>query len=206
MKPKVLSDVVSPSPHPLFFFQAGWGGGVRLMTSEMCSKLPGFLTLLYTPLPRGGTSVSERCLLVEGGGEGGQLAQPVRECEGTHVSGSAARPRPGCRAAQGCVLGSGLRIATPLAPLIFPLWLCQPLPKVREEEEEEEFLREERTNGCPEDLLLEGGREGVPYKDSSQDPVTRCLGLPVGRAEPQRELASARARSCCCCSEWVGWA
>lgn len=46
------------------------------------------------PLPGGRTSASERCLLVEGGGvgrEGG--AQPVRECEGTHVSGSAARTR-----------------------------------------------------------------------------------------------------------------
>jgi hypothetical protein len=52
-----------------------------------------FPYVIVHPLPGGRTSASERCLLAEGGGVGREgRAQPVRECEGTHVSGSA-RPR-----------------------------------------------------------------------------------------------------------------
>lgn len=79
MKQKVLNDV----PHPdllllfnnkllLLFIE---GGGVRSMNSEMCSKLSGFPEGTYLavhPLSGGGTSASERCLLVEGDGLQGQ--------------------------------------------------------------------------------------------------------------------------------------
>lgn len=103
------------------------------------------------------------------------------------------------RAAQGCVLGSGLCIATPLAPLIFPLRLCQPLPKVREEEE---FLREERTNGCPEDLLLVGAGREAHTKNPAGSLSPGVWDLPVGGGQNGRELASASA--CFCCStQWV---
>lgn len=100
--------------------------------------------------------------------------QPVRECEGTHMSCSTARPGQQSRSR----LCSWLRLLHCCAISLtdFPLWLCQPLPKVREEE----FLREERTNGYPEDLLLVGaGREPI-----QRIKLEFChLGLPVGKEE-----------------------
>lgn len=73
MKQKVLNDI--PHPHFCCCCCSIEGGEFRSMNSEMCSKLPGFPEGTYLavhPLSGGGTSASERCLLVEGDGLGGQ--------------------------------------------------------------------------------------------------------------------------------------
>lgn len=151
------------------------------MKSEIRSKLPGFPegpTLLYIPLPRGGTCASGRCLLVEGGGAGGQCS-PVRECEGTHVSASAARP--------------GRPSRSRLCSWLGPLHCCAisstdfstlTLPAAPQSQGGGGISQGRKNKWLSRGLAVGGGREGVPHKESS--PGVQSPGvwdLPVGRAE-----------------------
>lgn len=101
---------------------------------------------------------------------------------------------------QGRVLGSGSRIATPLAPPIFHSGFASQLPEVREEE----FLREEQM--AVQSPGRGGGREGAQTKNQAgmlspvpPHPPPQFLGPPVVWGEQELEREGQR---CLCGPGW----
>lgn len=88
-----------------------------------CSELPGFLGICWQRPWKG------VCKWL-GGGQCGAAWERMRG----HEVLLERCPGPSGEPLQGCVPGSGLCIAAPLAPLIFHSAFASPLPEVREEE------------------------------------------------------------------------
>lgn len=153
------------------------GGGFRSMKAEMCSKLPGFPEGTYLavhPLPGGGTSASERCLLVEGVGWEGS-AQPARECEGTHVSRSAARPGQPSRS----------RLCSWLGPahcytISFTDFSTLALPAAPQSQGGGGISQGRKNKWLSRGLAVGGGREGAHTGNPSQDSCHLVSGTTCG--------------------------
>lgn len=105
-------------------------------------------------------------------------AQPVRECEGTHVSRSAARPGQPSRS----------RLCSWLRPLhcsaiSFTDFSTLALPAAPQSQGGGGISQGRKNKWLSRGLAVGGGREGAHTKNPARILVTWCLELPVGRSE-----------------------